>query len=174
MPPYTIQVRGLPEETSENAVRDFFSRVGEVTECALNGTAATLSFDNADDFNEALNMDGIEFEKGATIQVDKKEAEKTEEEQQKHEQNEASGDNCNNNANGAKTAEGDDAAPAESRKRFREEFKIAVRHLAENTTEQQLRDLFEPLGAISDLFLEPGEYDGAAAARSLRATWCHQ
>ncbi|RNF19303.1 putative RNA-binding protein [Trypanosoma cruzi] len=150
---YTIQVRGLPEDTREDAVRDFFSRVGDVTHCTLERNAATLSFENEEDFNEALNMDGMEFENGAFIQVEKK----------RHENDSYHGrsdnnmdDNQKNGAtDGERGGDGRDASPRDNRKRFREEFKVAVRNIAENTTEQQLRELFEPLGTIADLFLEP-------------------
>ncbi|KAH9588834.1 RNA recognition motif domain [Trypanosoma melophagium] len=175
MPSYTIRVRGLPEETSVDSVRDFFSRVGEVTECTVNSTVATLSFENEDDFNEALNMNGMEFENGAILEVSKateadqqqQQQEPSSEDQQKQEEQQQDPQEREKTKNGGESGEerkeasnvnageAGDADARDSRNRFREEFKVAVRHIPENATEQQLRELFEPLGTISDFFLEP-------------------
>lgn len=145
---YTIEVQGLPPHTQEEDVRDFFSRVGDVIGCTLKNSCATLTFDREDDFKEALNMDGMEFENDVFIRVESKAT--------------AEGFGMEpaefnrNGTNGANAADLDEVALSrDAHKGSCEEFKIAVRHLAENTTEQQLRELFEPLGTISDLFLEP-------------------
>lgn len=145
---YTIEVEGFLPHTQEEDVREFFSRVGDVTGCTLKNSRATLTFDNEDDFNEALNMDGMEFENEVVIRVERKSVAEG--------MGEESAEINRNGTNGANSLGGDEAeASRDAHRGSREEFKVAVRHLAENTTEQQIRELFEPLGTISDLFLEP-------------------
>lgn len=146
MSSYTIEVQGFLQDTTEEDIRDFFSRVGEVTGCILKNTTATVSFANEDDFLDALNMQGMEFGSGAFLEVRKKTTDHSRQETM---------DGIRNGASNAGTNDGGEAPLREGRKNFSDEFKVAVRNLSESTTEQHLRDLFEPLGIIGDLFLEP-------------------
>jgi len=68
---FAARVHGLPASASEEAVRDFFSRIGPVEQVTLTATAgeAIVAFDNADDLEEALHVSGREFEDGTPITV---------------------------------------------------------------------------------------------------------
>nr|CCC89520.1 putative RNA-binding protein [Trypanosoma congolense IL3000] len=142
MDKHVIRVKGLREGTTEEAVRDFFSRLGEVLACDINGTEAKISFQNDEDFNEALNMNNEQFDDGVTITVEP--FENVSEPQEEAFENDGGVDKRTN-----------EASVVDSRKRFCEENKVAVRHLPDDVTEDQLRELFRGVGEIVDFFLEP-------------------
>ncbi|CCD20449.1 RNA-binding protein, putative [Trypanosoma vivax Y486] len=144
---YAVRVSGLPEGKNEDDVREFFSRMGTVVYCKVKGTGATVEYENEDDYRDALNLNGVEFVDGYTIKV--------ENESSTNDERNASGSaGCNTDSNGDAFAGSGEAGNSEGRPQYFEDFKVAVRRLPDNATEQQLRDLFEEYGKITDFFME--------------------
>ena len=72
---YKVYVRSLPQTVTEEELKEFFSRAGEVVDSIVresrNGKYAFVGFDKEEDFEEALKLDGSELN-GTTIEVQKK------------------------------------------------------------------------------------------------------
>nr|AAA63801.1 tbRRM1 [Trypanosoma brucei brucei] len=158
MQQYTLRVAGLADGTADDAVREFFTRFGEVTECVVAGTEATVSYKNQDDYAEALRMDGCEFDVGVTLKVEA--VEKTTEDVPQADgagagsAEDAAGE-VSNGANRDGLSDTGNTEESNKQKRFRDDYKVAVRHLPDDATEQQLRNMFQSAGTILDFFLEP-------------------
>lgn len=127
--PLTVHVTGLPANSSEEEVKDFFTRVGDVTHIERTAHSVLVSFANEEDLKEALHLNGMEYADGTTIHVTK-------------------------GGPAATAPNGDVPADPVKNKEDRDKHKVAVRQLPPGTTETDLRALFEDCGRIVDLYLD--------------------